>query len=78
MVVTTKCNAQKKGSQLPSQLPCEVQERFLKVVVALGRNFIVLQILLPVESNLLGFDLPVLHINLITAEDNGDVFTDPA
>ena len=66
------------GRELPSQLPCKVQEGLLKVVVALGRNFIVLQVLLPVEGDLLGLHLPVLHVNLVTTQDNGDVFTHPA
>jgi len=64
--------------RITCQLPRKVKERFLKIVIALGRNFIVLQILLPVEGDLLGFHLPVLDINLVTAEDNGDVFTHPA
>jgi hypothetical protein len=62
---------------LPCQLPCKVKEGLLEVVIALGRNLIVLQVLLPVECNLLGFDLPVLHVNLVTAEDNGNVLTNP-
>jgi len=63
---------------ITSQLPCKVKEGLLKVVVALGRDFIVLQVLLPVECDLLGLNLPVLHINLVTAEYNGDVLTHPA
>ncbi|BAS95462.1 Os05g0574550 [Oryza sativa Japonica Group] len=70
---STKCR-----ELLPSKLPCKIKEGLLKVVVALGRNFIVLEILLPVECDLLGFNLPVLHINLVTTQDNGDVFTHPA
>ena len=66
------------GRNLPGQLPCKVKEGLLKVVVALGRDFIVLQVLLPVEGDLLGLNLPVLHINLVTAKDNGDVLTHPA
>jgi len=66
------------GPSIPCQLPCKVKEGLLKVVIALGRNLIVLQVLLPVECNLLGFDLPVLHINLVTTEDDGNVLTNPA
>lgn len=62
---------------LPCKFPGKVQERFLKVVVALSRNFIILQILLPVECNLLCLYLPVLHINLVSTENNGYVLTDP-
>jgi hypothetical protein len=64
--------------QLPCQLPRKVKEGLLKVVVAFGRNFIVLQVLLPVESNLLGLNLPVLDINLVTAQDNRNALTHPA
>ena len=31
----------------------------------------------PVESDLLWLDLPVLHINLVAAQYNGDQFTHP-
>ena len=62
---------------LPCKLPGKVQERFFKVVVALSRDFIVLQILLSVECNLLCLDLPVLHVNLVSTKDNGYVLTDP-
>ena len=62
---------------LPSKLASKVEERLLKVVVALGRYLIVLEILLPVESNLLGLNLPVFHINLVSTEDNGYIFTNP-
>jgi len=30
-----------------------------------------------VESNLLGLHLPILHIDLVTAKNNWDVFTYP-
>jgi len=63
---------------ITSQLPCKVEEGLLKVVVALSRNFIVLQVLLPVEGHLLSLNLPVLHVNLVTTENNGDVLTHPA
>jgi hypothetical protein len=74
--------------RLPRKLPSKVQERLLKVVVTLRRNFIVLQFsvskkkivlqVLPVERNLLCFDLPVLHIKLVTTMHDWDVFADPA
>lgn len=32
----------------------------------------------PVEGDLLGLDLPVLHIHLVPAQDNGDILTHPA
>ena len=33
---------------------------------------------LPVEGDLLRLDLPVLHVHLVPAQHNGDVFTNPA
>lgn len=62
---------------LPGKLPCKVKEGLLKIIVALGRYLIVLQILLPVEGNLLGLNLPVLHINLVSAENYGYILTNP-
>jgi len=50
---------------ITSKLPSKVKEGLLKVVVALGRNFIVLEVTLHVECDLLGFNFPVLHINLV-------------
>lgn len=64
-------------SFLPSQLSGEIQERLLKVIIALCGNLIVLEILLPVECNLFCFDLPVLDINLVSTQNNGDILTDP-
>lgn len=60
---------------IPSKFSGKVKKRLLKVVIALGWDLIVLQILLPVESNLLCFHLPVLHINLVPTKNNWDVFT---
>ena len=54
------------------QLPGQPEERLLKVVVGLGRDVIVLQVLLSVESNLLGLDFAVAHIDLVTDEDDGN------
>lgn len=63
---------------LPCKFSCKVQERLLKIVVALGWYLIVLEILLPMEGNLLCLHLPVLHINLVSTENNGNVFTHAA
>ena len=51
---------------------------------AMGRETITSQLPCKVKEGLLlvvvalGFNLPVLHRNLVTAEDNGDVLTHPA
>lgn len=62
----------------PDQLACQVQEGLLVVVVALGADLIVLQVLLAVEGDLLGLHLAVLHVHLVAAQHDGDVFTHPA
>ena len=56
------------------ELSCQPQERLLKVVVGLGRNVIVLQILLTMEGDGLCLHFALLDIDLVTAEDDGDVF----
>lgn len=63
---------------IPCKLACQVQEWLLIVVVRLGADFIVLQVLLAVECDLLGLDLAVLHIDLVTTENDGDVLTHSA
>jgi len=63
---------------LPNKLASKVQKRLLIVVVALGRDLMILKILLSVESDLLWLHLPVLDINLVATENNGDIFTHPA
>lgn len=62
----------------PNQLACQIQEGLLVIVVGFGGDLIVLQVLFPVEGDLLGFDLPVLHVHLVTAQHNRNVFTYPA
>jgi hypothetical protein len=59
-----------------NELAGEPQEGLLEVVVGLGGNLVVGQVLLAVEGDGLGLDLALLNINLVTAEDNGDVLAD--
>jgi hypothetical protein len=54
----------------------EPHEGLLELVVGLGGDVVVLQVLLAVESDLLGLHLAVLHVNLVSDKDNGDVFAD--
>jgi hypothetical protein len=63
-------------SRVPNQLSRQPQERLLKVVVGLGRDIIVLEVLLAVESDCLGLDFALLHIDLVASEHDRDVFTD--
>ena len=51
-------------------------EGLFELVVALGRDVVVLEVLLSVESDLLGLDLSVLDVDLVANEDNGDALTD--
>jgi hypothetical protein len=55
------------------ELASEPEEGLLKVVVGLGRDIVVLEVLLSVEGDGLGLDLSLLDIDLVTAENNGDV-----
>ena len=53
----------------------EVEEGLLELVIGFGAYLVVLQVLLAVEYNALRLHLAVLHINLVAAEYDGDVFT---
>lgn len=55
------------------QLTSEPEEGLLEVIIRLGRNVVVLEVLFPVEGDRLGLDLSLLHIDLVAAEDNRDV-----
>ena len=63
--------------RVTDEFPSQPEERLLKVVVGLGRDVVVLQVLLSVEHDGLGLDLPVLDVDLVAGEDDGDVLTDP-
>ena len=58
------------------KLAGEPKEGLLEVVVGLGRDVVVLEVLLAVESDGLGLDLALLDIDLVAAQDNGDVLAD--
>ena len=51
-------------------------ERLLELIVALGRDVVVLEGLLAVESDLLGLDLAIADIDLVADEDDGDLLAD--
>lgn len=55
----------------------KIQEGLLDAVIALGRDFIILMIILPVEGHLLWPHLPVLHMNLVCTYHDRDVVTRP-
>lgn len=58
------------------QLTGQPQERLLEVVVGLGGDVVVLEVLLAVEGDSLGLHLTLLHIDLVTAENDGDILAD--
>lgn len=58
------------------QLSGEPEEGLLEVVVGLGGDVVVLQVLLSVEGDGLGLDLSLLHVDLVAAEHDRDVFAD--
>jgi hypothetical protein len=58
------------------QFPGKPQERLLEVVVGLGGDVVVLEVLLAVESDGLGLDLALLDVDLVTAQDDGDILAD--
>jgi hypothetical protein len=63
-------------SSVTDELASEPEERLLEVVVGLGADIVVLQVLLAVECDGLGLHLALLDINLVAAENNGNVFAD--
>lgn len=59
--------------RVADKLAGEPEEGLLEVVVGLGGDIVVLEVLLSVESDGLGLDLALLDIDLVTAENNGNV-----
>jgi hypothetical protein len=64
--------------RVADKLPRQVQERLLVVVVGLGGDLVVLQVLLPVEGDLLGLHLPVFHVDLVSTKHDRDVLAHTA
>lgn len=60
-------------TRVANELASQPQEGLLEVVVGLGRDVVVLQVLLAVEGDGLGLDLSLLDVDLVAAEDNWDV-----
>ena len=61
---------------LLDELSEEPNEGFLELVIALGRDVVILQVLLSVEGDLLGLDLSVLDVDLVAHEYDRDVLAD--
>jgi len=62
--------------RVADKLASKPEERLLEVVVGLGGDVVVLEVLLAVEGDGLGLHLTLLHIDLVTGQDNGDVLAD--
>ncbi len=60
-------------SLISNKLPCQPKEWFFKVVVRLSRDIVVLKVLLAVKGDSLSFDFALLHINLISTQNYGDI-----
>ena len=58
------------------ELAGEPQEWLLEVVVGLGGDIVVLEVLLAVEGDSLSLHLTLLNINLVTGKNDGDVLAD--
>ena len=63
-------------SLVADELPCEPQEGLLEVVVGLGGDVVVLEVLLSVEGDGLCLYLALFDVDLVTGEDDGDVLAD--
>jgi hypothetical protein len=59
-----------------NELAGEPEEGLLEVVVGLGGDVVVLEVLLAVEGDGLGLDLALLHVDLVTGENDGNVLAD--
>jgi hypothetical protein len=66
----------KLQSGVANKLASEPQEGLLEVVVRLGRDVVVLEVLLAVEGDGLCFDLTFLYVDLVSGKNNGDVLAD--
>lgn len=61
---------------IADELSRQPKEGFLEVVVGLSRDIVILEVLLSMKCNSLRLDFTLLHINLISAENDGYLFTD--
>lgn len=63
-------------SWVADKLAGQPQEWLLEVVVGLGGDIVVLEVLLAVERDALGLDLALLNIDLVADKNNWDVLAD--
>jgi len=67
--VTYKC-------WVTDKLSCQPQERLLEVIIRLGRDIIVLKVLLAMEGDCLCLNFSLLYVDLVSSEDDWDVLAD--
>ena len=53
------------------------QEGLFEIIIRLSRNIIVLQIFFAMEGDGFSLDLALFYVDLVSAENDGDVFADP-
>lgn len=63
-------------SCVTNELSCQPQEGLLEIVVRLGGDIIILEVLLSVEGDRLGLNFSLLDIDFISGEDDRDIFAD--
>lgn len=54
----------------------EPEEWLLKVIIGLGGDVVVLEVLLAMEGDGLCLDLALLHVHLVTSEDDRNILAD--
>lgn len=63
-------------ARVANELSREPQEGFFEVVVGFGGDIVVLEVLLAVEGDGLCLHFPLFDVNLVTTEDDGNIFAD--
>lgn len=56
------------------ELSCKPKEWLLKVIIGFGRDVVVLQVLFAMESNGFRLDFTFFDVDLVSAENNWDIF----
>lgn len=73
-VTNTRVNSQTYQTRVADKFAGEPEEGLLEVIIRLGRNIVVLEVLLAVEGDGLRLDLALLYVDLVAAENDGNVF----
>ena len=76
MVIARSSQNRTHQLRVADQLASKPEEGLLEVVVGLGGDIVVLEVLLAVEGDGLSLHLTLLNINLVTGENDGDILAD--